>query len=160
MFVWPGEKKAVSLYMMNYLMSYFGVGLYSPRELSSMKKKEINRCIHLTVWYCRYVFGENSRRPIPDVRLIPVQGDTSYYGQYDPNENEIHVFTDEVRTLGQLTSVIIHEYTHYLQPIASKYYKLLKEHGYDNHPFEIEARDNEYVHNRRALNYLRQNMKS
>ena len=156
-FVLQIKKKVVSLYMMNYLLSYFGVGLYSPRELSTMTKKEIKRCVYLTVWYCRYELGVNKRRPVPQVKLIPVQGDTYYYGQYDPSDNEIHVFTDEVRTLGQLTSTIIHEYTHYLQPIVSKYYKLLKEHGYDNHPFEIEARENERVHNRRVLHYLREN---
>lgn len=151
------KKKVVSLYMMNYLLSYFGVGLYSPRELSTMTKKEIDRCIYLAVWYCRYTLGENPRRPIPKVKLLPVQEGTRYYGQYDPNVNEIHVFTDEVHTLGMVTSVILHEYTHYLQPIKSKYYKLLKEHGYDNHPFEIEARENERVHNRRILHYLRKN---
>jgi len=143
--------------MMNYLLSYFGVGLYSPRELSTMTKKEINRVVYLTVWYCRHVLGENRRRPIPKVKVGINKNDNGYYGEYCPVDNEIRVFTDEVRTLGTLTSVIIHEYTHYLQPIASKYYKLLKEHGYDNHPFEIEARNNERVHNRRALHYLRQN---
>jgi len=144
--------------MMNYLMSsLFGIGYYSPRSLKSMSKKEINRVVYLSIWYCRYVLGENKRRDIPKVRVRKNKVNNDYYGEYCPTDNEIRVFTNEVRTLGQLTSTIIHEYTHYLQPIASKYYKLLKEHGYDNHPFEIEARDNEWAYNRKLLNYIREN---
>lgn len=156
-FIRWNEKKVVSLYMMNYLLSYFGVGLYAPREMKTMSKKEINRVVTLTLWYCHYVLGTNSRKPMPKVKFFPTCEDGNYYGQYCPYDNEIQIFTDNVWKLGMLTSVIIHEYTHYLQPIKSKYYKLLKEHGYDNHPFEIEARDNERVHNRRALHYIRQN---
>lgn len=131
---------------------------YSNRKLSSLSKKELKKVIWLTIWYCRYELGTNPRRIVPNVVLQDNYHDEIYYGEYEPTDNEIVVFINELKTLGQLTSVIVHEYTHYLQPIVSKYYKLLKEHGYKNHPFEIEARENERVHNRRVLNYLRQNM--
>jgi len=146
--------------MMNYLLGALGIGYYSSRPLTSLSKKEITRITFLVKWYCRYELGVNPRRPVPQVKAYPNPHDGNYYGQYDPSNNCIEIYPDECRTLGQYTSTLIHEYTHYLQPIASKYYKLLKEHGYDNHPFEIEARQNERTHNRRALNYLRQNMKS
>ena len=45
-------------------------------------------------------------------------------------------------TLGDFIKVFIHEYTHYLQPIKTKYHKMLDECGYENHPHEIEAEDN------------------
>jgi hypothetical protein len=146
--------------MMNYLLGALGIGYYTNRPLSTLSKKELKRVIFLTTWYCRYELGTNFRRPVPKVVVMNNPYDEGYYGEYDPETNEIHVYGDVCKNLGRLTSTIIHEYTHYLQPIASKYYKLLKEHGYDNHPHEVEARNNEYVHNRRALIYLRQNMES
>ena len=145
--------------MIKLLTDILGItGYYSDRRISSLSKKELKQVIYYTVWYCRYELGENPRRPVPNVATIKNYHDSCYYGEYCPTDNQISVFTDEIRTIGQLTSTIIHEYTHYMQPIVSKYYKLLKEYGYDNHPFEIEARNNERIHNRRALNYIRKNL--
>ena len=77
---------------------------------------------------------------------------------YYPSENTIEVYVDEINTIGKFTSTIIHEYIHSLQPQNEKlYYKLLKEHGYWDHPFEVEARLYEKTFNRDLLRYLREN---
>jgi hypothetical protein len=78
-----------------------------------------------------------------------------YYGLYCPVDNQISLYRDNLKTLGDFTRTFIHEYTHSLQPCRSKYAKMLDEYGYDKHPFEIEARQNEVIHNRKLLSQLR-----
>ena len=77
------------------------------------------------------------------------------YGYYCPINNHIHVSVGECKTLGRLTSTFIHEYTHYLQPVRTKYLKSLKEHGYWDCPFEVEARTMERKLNRYLLSEMR-----
>lgn len=59
-------------------------------------------------------------------------------GLYQYQDNEITIFVKEHLTVRDLIDTVIHEYTHYKQPM-SKYSKLLKKNGYKNHPLEIEA---------------------
>lgn len=145
--------------MINYVLGKLGVGYYASRPLSTLTKKEINEAVHYAIWYCRYTFGHSKyNKEIPKVSIVKCPYKESYYGDYCPTKNVIRVFHDNVPTLGALTSTIIHEYTHYRQPITKKYYKLLDKYGYWNHPQEVEARETESLHNRRALHYIRTNM--
>lgn len=145
--------------MKDLICSFLGIGYYSSTSIKDLTKKELKEIVGLTLDYCESELGVNRRKSCtPNVVLDTNPYETVYYGEYCPNENVISIFLDEMSGLGQITSTIIHEYTHYLQPIATKYYKLLKEHGYDNHPHEIEARDNERIHNRRVLHYIRTKM--
>ena len=141
--------------MMNYLLGALGIGYYSSRPLTSLSKKEITRITFLVKWYCRYELGVNPRRPVPQVKAYPNPHDGNYYGQYDPSNNCIEIYPDECRTLGQYTSTLIHEYTHYLQPVRTKYIPALITHGYWNNPFEVEARMTEKKFNRYLLSDLR-----
>jgi uncharacterized protein YjaZ len=145
--------------MKDLICSFLGIGYYSSTSIKDLSKKELKKIVGLTLDYCESELGVNRRKSrTPNVVLTTNPYDTVYYGEYCPTENVISIFLDEMSSLGQITSTIVHEYTHYLQPIATKYYKLLKEHGYDNHPHEIEARDNERIHNRRVLHYIRTKM--
>jgi hypothetical protein len=81
-----------------------------------------------------------------------------FYGFYCPFANHIRVSTEECTTVGRLTSTFIHEYTHYLQPVRTKYVSALKEHGYWNNPYEVEARMMEKKLNRYLLSDLRANL--
>lgn len=73
------------------------------------------------------------------LRLSVTKSDM-YMGQYNPYENKLVIYHNTHKYIMELLSTFIHEYVHYLQPCLTKYGKILKEVGYDNHPFEIEAR--------------------
>lgn len=59
-------------------------------------------------------------------------------GEYRYWDNEIIVYYNNCGTVENLIRTIVHEWQHQLQPM-SKYERLLDEHGYEEHPFEIEA---------------------
>lgn len=134
--------------------------LYSPTPLPRLTKKELRTIAMTCQEYCETNMGINRRHKTPlKIRLVKNPYSDMCHGDYCPHENTIRLFYDEIKNLGQFTATFIHEYTHSLQPIATKYGKLMKKYGYDNHPHEIEARDNELIYNRRVLSYLRKRLK-
>lgn len=130
--------------------------MYSTTPISLLDNNTIIGIINKTIRYCINHIGVNYKITKP----ITIQLKNNPYqdcrlGEYDPQTNTITIFINELRTVGELTSTLIHEYTHYLQPITEKYYKLYQLYGYSNHPHEVEARNNEKIHNRRVLSHLR-----
>lgn len=118
--------------------------LLSPRE-----QKKI---VRLTIQWCREFLGENHRRktefsvfvgPQPK-RLLKQYG--KYYGCYDCGLNKLNIYPENNKTVKELIQTTIHEYTHYTQPIRSKYYKLDEQYGYVRNPFEVVARKNEELY--------------
>ena len=116
----------------------------SPREQREIVKK--------TIMWCREFFGENHRRkneftyyvgPQPK-QLLKRYG--KYFGCYDCVENKLHIFPEHNKNVRDLICTTIHEYTHYTQPIRSKYNKLDEQYGYVNNPFEVVARTNEKLY--------------
>lgn len=133
--------------------------IYSKTPLNTLSRRDLNKIVKLSLLYCGQNIGINKRRKKPlKVSIRKNPHDQYYFGMYYPHINTIHLFHDEMNTLGDFTSTLIHEYTHYLQPIITKYNKLLSVHGYDNHPHEVESYQNEKQHNRKLLNYLRKNI--
>jgi hypothetical protein len=59
-------------------------------------------------------------------------------GEYRYWDNEIIVYYNNCRTVGNLIRTIVHEWQHQLQPMT-KYEKIHNEVGYEEHPFEKEA---------------------
>ena len=155
--VWPSHINFVSLYIMGLFTSLFGY--YSSTSLKSLSDKELKNVIKICKSYCMNELGVNNRRRSKlKIKLEDNPYNVCYYGEYNPSTNTIHLFVNEMYTLGSFTSTFIHEYTHSLQPITTKYYKLLDEYGYENHPHEIEARDNERIHNRSLLKMIREKL--
>lgn len=62
-------------------------------------------------------------------------------GQYDEVDNIIYLNPKLHDNLKDWVSTVIHEYTHFKQPIHKKYNQYLEEYGrnYNNHPYEITA---------------------
>lgn len=75
---------------------------------------------------------------------IKYHKDKVYGGIYIPNKRTIRIFVFDELPLIHLTETIIHEYVHYLQNnkkgVDVEYNKHLREVGYRNNPYEIEAR--------------------
>ena len=64
------------------------------------------------------------------------------YGVYYPEHNKIVIHVDECETVKMIIKTTIHEYTHFLQDLRS-YKRMLKEVGYIDNPYEVEAREME-----------------
>lgn len=65
--------------------------------------------------------------------------DNLWRGEYDFAENEIIIYTKNIKGKEDLARTIVHEYSHYLQSPAwmQRYYDM--GHTYKTHPYEIEA---------------------
>jgi len=81
-------------------------------------------------------------------RLSVSYTDDKYCGEFDNENLIIRIFPRRIKSKLDLIRTIIHEYTHYVQLYDSprmdrKYVKANEKLGYQNNPFEIEARENE-----------------
>jgi hypothetical protein len=96
--------------------------------------------------WCEKNIGVNWRYPRPRITLLGGIADDmakTSYGEYDVEYNIISINLERNVYVRCLIKTVIHEYTHYLQPIRTKYHKLAKKHGYYDNPLEVEARYNE-----------------
>lgn len=136
-------------------------GMKSKTRLNTLTRKQLMKISKFALTYCQRTFGYNNRkRTTLDVKVMDeILFEPTTCGWYDPVSNEMVIAIKPCKYLGAFTASFIHEYTHYLQPCLTKYNKLLKEHGYSNHPFEIEAYKTEKIYNRRLLNELRKFLK-
>lgn len=106
-------------------------------RLKWKRRKDIQAIISEAIKWCEQKWGPNNRRS--DVLWIDISWKKSECaGVYQYQDNEITIFVKEHLTVRDLIDTVIHEYTHYKQPM-SKYAKLLEKNGYKNHPLEIEA---------------------
>jgi hypothetical protein len=80
-------------------------------------------------------------------------------GYFDECENNIIIFAKNHKSFISFVGTIIHEYIHYKQNIAGMYYKLLNKSNYDEHPFEVEAREAENRYKKECLSYLKRNLR-
>jgi diadenosine tetraphosphatase ApaH/serine/threonine PP2A family protein phosphatase len=81
-------------------------------------------------------------------QLVTLFSAPNYCGEFDNENLIIRIFPRRIKSKLDLIRTIIHEYTHYVQLYDSprmdrKYVKANEELGYQNNPFEIEARENE-----------------
>ncbi|MEI7494504.1 MAG: hypothetical protein WCJ92_07925 [Alphaproteobacteria bacterium] len=140
------------------------MNLYSKTPIKEFTDEELVHISQQCFDFCYELFGINRRKHTPLSICIydhSTENNWGYilekkWGEYCAVENEIRLFKDGIRTLGEFTSTFIHEYTHSTQPITTKYYKLVKEYSYTDHPFEVEALSNEKKYNRKLLKQLRQ----
>jgi hypothetical protein len=125
--------------MFNFFTKSYTINRLSSTDLDII----ISECLK----FCSENLGHNNRKRNPLKVVVDYNPyDEVYYGEYEPISNEIRIFKDEVKTIDLFCSVFIHEYTHFLQPIRSKYHKMLDIYGYEDHPFEIEANNNEEIY--------------
>lgn len=100
----------------------------------------------LALKWCRENFGVNERKrtklKIELTNRKRTIKRSTVFGNYCFYRNKITIHTTACKTLPELISTIIHEYTHYLQSRnLYKYYE--KTYCYFSNPCEREARRNE-----------------
>ena len=116
----------------------------SPREQREIVKK--------TIMWCREFFGENHRRKNEFTYYVGPQPKRTKksvgpcYGYFECLKNKLSIFPEHNKNVRDLICTTIHEYTHYTQPIRSKYNILDEQYGYVNNPFEVVARTNEKLY--------------
>ena len=121
--------------------------------------KEIREIIKLSAKWCTENFGVNNRRHKPftiQIRKYAIKRDR--YGEFDAMNNTITIYYGTCNNVKLIIQTLIHEYTHYMQPIRTAYVRLYKEHGYDNHPMEIEAREMENMYYSKTFKYVKNNI--
>lgn len=134
---------------------------YSTTPLSELTKNEIKKVIDFSVEYCVNNLGFNNRKR---KQLEIHYCDTNPYfflevfGEYDAVNNMMYLYGDTCNTVGKLCSTVIHEYTHFLQPVLTKYKSANDEYGYLDNPFEVEARENQNKYNRYLLREMRETL--
>ncbi len=113
--------------------------------INKLSDKKVLKLCNLCAKYTSEILGLNNRKRKPLNLIINNDDDAISFGDYDSFSNTITIYTKHSNTIEEFISTFIHEYTHYKQPIRTKYYKLLNEFGYDKHPHELEARTNEII---------------
>jgi hypothetical protein len=94
----------------------------------------------LALDWCIKKYGP-SRFADLDTLKIRINSNFMYFGEYDEVLNIITLNPKKHETLKEWVKTVIHEYTHFKQPIYEKYDQYLDQYGrnYDNHPYEITA---------------------
>lgn len=127
-------------------MIFGGPTLITPT--STLDRSTVRQIVKLATQWCVNNFGVNNRRRTPfTVSIRKQQSGSPCYGQFCHETNTITIFINHCYNVRLIVRTLIHEYTHYMQPIRGSYYKLLDEYGYDNHPMEVEARESELQYN-------------
>ena len=77
-------------------------------------------------------------KPIPTLVLITKPNETRTIGRYLYENNSIHIWFRAHYDFKELTSTILHEYTHYLQ-FWPWYRRYQEKYSYSENPYEIAA---------------------
>jgi uncharacterized protein YjaZ len=121
-------------------------------NISKLDTRTQKKIVRKTIMWCQTFFGENNRRknelsiyvgPQPK-RQLKAYG--KFFGCYDCIENKLSIYLDNCDNIADIIKTTIHEYTHYTQPVRSRYYKYDEQYGYNNNPFEVVARKNETLY--------------
>lgn len=116
--------------------------IYLNTPVSTLGRSNAIALTRRTLKWCERTLGTNGRKRYR-LRAYVRRGpdDDDICGEYDCWDNEIYIYWDKCDTVRELISTCIHEWTHSLQPILTKYYKYPG--TYSRNPYERQARYNE-----------------
>lgn len=112
--------------------------IYLNSRTSKIGRNETVRIAEMALRWCRRHLGINKRKQYKPIWSIRKSSEWTKHtnGEYDPVDNEILVYWDNCDTIGELIRTCIHEWTHQLQPILTRYGKYT---DYRTNPYEVEA---------------------
>jgi len=114
--------------------------IYLSTPIKKVGRVEAVRIANFVLRWCRRELGVNKRKKYYPLWYI-VKGEEGLCGEYDHDENEVYVYWDQCDDVRELISTCIHEWTHQLQPIRTKYFKYPG--TYSRNPYERAACRNE-----------------
>jgi len=122
-----------------------------------MKLEDINRKhILIMLEYCKEKWGKSKfNGDFPKILILNKKDE--FYGEYEPNINQIVIWLKKHKTIINICATVIHEYTHYLQCIDKYHnYNPLHPHdgNYEKHPYELTARRREMKYKKECKQYL------
>jgi len=131
--------------------------IYKSTRLTSIGRKEIVRIANMAFRWCRTNMGVNRRKKYQPAWYIRKSLDDTTFdaGEYDAHDNEIYIYWNNCETVEDLIVAIVHEWTHQLQPILTKYDW---DSDYHTNPYEVEARRNEKIWGPQCWNALKQKL--
>ena len=111
------------------------------------ERKDVVRIGKMAETWCRNHMGENNKKTYQIYvcywRCL-FEEDTDM-GEYDPSEHTIFIYYKNIDNVKELLQTIIHEWTHSLQPLTSKW-KEYNETAYSRNPFERAAYSSEKLY--------------
>ena len=113
--------------------------------IGNLMVRDIKEISYMTLTWCMLNFGVNNRRRVPISVVVDfAHEDGDACGMYTSKDNRIYLYLQHAKSVKDIVSTIIHEYTHSMQAITTMYDKLYRQHKYySRHPFERSARYNE-----------------
>ena len=108
------------------------------------ERKDVVRIGKMAETWCRNHMGENNKKQLK-ILVTYWKGWDTDMGQYDPQEHGIFIYYKNIDTVKELLQTIIHEWTHSLQPLTSKW-KEYNETAYSRNPFERAAYSSEKLY--------------
>lgn len=130
--------------------------IYLNTKIKRLGRAPTVRIADMALRWCRRELGVNNRKkyqPIWSVRM----GYDEDCGEYDAEDNEVFVYWDNCEDVRELIGTCIHEWTHQLQPIRTKYYKYPG--SYSRNPYERAARYAEKKHTPACWAHIRKHIK-
>jgi hypothetical protein len=117
--------------------------IYWNTKIERIGRAEAVRVANMALRWCRTNMGINKRKRWQPTWSICKNVEDENLGYYCPYDNEILIHWNRCRTVGELIETCIHEWTHQLQPILTRYDWRLPHH---KNPFEQEAFRNELLY--------------
>ena len=143
--------------MLNYILDMvLGSGLRLSTRVEDLDRATLREVVKYATQYCTETFGTRKKRNPFTVSIVKQRSGEPAYGQYCPYDNKLFIYHNNCPTVKLVIQTVIHEYTHYLQPVKSKYSKLMDIYGYDKHPMEVEAREMENEYYKDCWNYIKE----
>lgn len=109
-------------------------------------RNDVVRIGRMAETWCRNNMGSNNKKKyqLETYYFKSYEGDTDM-GEYDPQEHAIYIYYNNIDNVKELLQTIIHEWTHSLQPLTSKW----REYNgtvYSRNPFERAAYKSEALY--------------
>ena len=112
------------------------------RLSSKVDRKGAVRIGNMVETWCRKHMGLNNKKQYELLVSYKQSWDASLVGEYDPQEHEIIIYWDNIDNVKELIQTMVHEWTHSLQPLTSRW-KEYNAQAYSRNRFEKEAYDSE-----------------
>lgn len=113
--------------------------------------------------YCQQKWGKSDYyRTFPKLRVHKKapKYKMNMYGCFNYETNTIFIYLSNHNSMIEMCDTVIHEYTHYLQNIDGMYNKYITKYyrTYDNHPYEITARNRGMRYKKECRKFVRYNL--
>lgn len=111
-----------------------------------LERKDVVRIGKIAETWCRKNMGENNKKQLQIV-VTYWKAIDKIWGEYDPDDHAIFIYYNNIGNVKGLLQTLIHEWTHSLQPLTSKW----KEYNsvvYSKNPYEKEAYTSEALYSK------------